>query len=173
MKKQLGFTLIELVVVIVILGIMAAVAVPKFIDLQKEAKIATLEGMQGAMKSGAEMIYAKAIVQNQTIGASTLSVGNTNISLHSGYPIGNWVAGIRYIVNLDAVNFSSASGKCDVEWCGRGNQSSIASGVSTTSPGRIGKVFPRGYSFNDQCGVYYLNHEDGRPAEIGIETADC
>jgi prepilin-type N-terminal cleavage/methylation domain-containing protein len=173
MKNQTGFTLIELVVVIVILGILAAVAVPKYIDLQKEARIATLEGMQGAMKSGTGMIYTKAIVENQTVGASTLSVGGVNIALHSGYPIGNWLGGFRYIVGLDTVNFSSSSAICDVDWCGRGNQTSIPSGVATTSPGRIGKVYPRGYSFNDQCGVYYLNHEDGRAAEVGLETDEC
>ncbi|NOQ80929.1 MAG: prepilin-type cleavage/methylation domain-containing protein, partial [Methylophaga sp.] len=85
----------------------------------------------------------------------------------------NWMAGFRYIVNLDAVHFSGASVECNSEWCGRGNQTSIPSGVTTTSPGRIGKVFPEGYSFNDQCGVYYLNNEDGSAAKVGIETNDC
>jgi MSHA pilin protein MshA len=51
-KKQQGFTLIELVIVIVILGILAATAAPKFIDLSTDARIATLKGMQGAMSSG-------------------------------------------------------------------------------------------------------------------------
>lgn len=173
MHRSQGFTLIELVVVIVILGILAVTAAPKFIDLSTAARIATLEGMQGAMRSGAKMIYAKAIVKNKTEGSDAITVGSASISLHSGYPVGNWDAGIRYIVNLDAVNFSSASAKCDVEWCGRGNETSIPSGITTISPGRIGKVFPKGYSWNDQCGVYYVNHEDGREPEIGLATSDC
>jgi prepilin-type N-terminal cleavage/methylation domain-containing protein len=173
-KKQQGFTLIELVIVIVILGILAATAAPKFIDLSTDARIATLKGMQGAMSSGTNIIYSKAIIQNKTNDTQTLVVGSASISLHSGYPIGKWEAGIRNIVNLDAVAATTdATTICNVEWCGRGNQTSIPSGVTTTASGRVGKVYPKGYSWNDECGAYYLNHADGREPEIGVETDDC
>ncbi|MDG2667452.1 prepilin-type N-terminal cleavage/methylation domain-containing protein, partial [Vibrio parahaemolyticus] len=49
MKKQTGFTLIELVVVIVILGILAVTAAPRFLNLQNDARKARLEGMKGAI----------------------------------------------------------------------------------------------------------------------------
>lgn len=62
MRKQSGFTLIELVVVIVILGILAATAAPKFMDLQKDARESALNGMAGAMKSAISMTYSKAIL---------------------------------------------------------------------------------------------------------------
>lgn len=173
MTHNKGFTLIELIILIVLLAIFSAVVAPRFISFPKEAKIASLEAMQGAMKSGADLIYSKAIVESKTVGSDSITIGDATISLHSGYPVGNWMVGFRYIVNLDAVYYSKASVKCTTDWCGMGNQRRIPSGVSTTSPGRIGKVFFKGYSFNDQCGVYYLNHEDGRKPEIGIETADC
>jgi MSHA pilin protein MshA len=51
MSKQKGFTLIELVIVIAVLGILAAIAVPKFIDLQSDAEEAAKKGMTGAVKS--------------------------------------------------------------------------------------------------------------------------
>ncbi|HZW14200.1 MAG TPA: type II secretion system protein [Noviherbaspirillum sp.] len=59
-KQQSGFTLIELVVVIVILGILAATALPKFVDLSNDARGGVMRGLEGSMRSADTMIYAKA-----------------------------------------------------------------------------------------------------------------
>ena len=77
MKKSSGFTLIELVVVIVILGILAATAAPKFMDLQKDARISALNGLMGAMKSANSMVYSKAILAGQDTVASGFVCSNS------------------------------------------------------------------------------------------------
>lgn len=60
MKKQQGFTLIELVVVIIILGILAVTAAPKFINLQADARKSTVEGVKAALQGANSLVYSKA-----------------------------------------------------------------------------------------------------------------
>ena len=84
--NQQGFTLIELVVVIVILGVLAVTAAPKFIDLTGDAKASTLEAVKGSLNSAADMAHAKALVAGQLNG--DLSVGEETITFVNGYPNG-------------------------------------------------------------------------------------
>ena len=89
-RSQSGFTLIELVMVIVILGVLAAMALPKYIDMKGDAQQASVDGVAGALSSAAAVNYAArsakstngAAVANCTDGATTLQGG-----LPTGYTI--------------------------------------------------------------------------------------
>lgn len=82
MKKQQGFTLIELVVVIVILGILAVVAAPKFMNLQNDARNASLHGLKGAIEEAAGVVYGKAAIQGRDHTAGEVD----GIETIFGYP---------------------------------------------------------------------------------------
>jgi len=72
MKKRKGFTLIELVMVILLLGILAVVAIPKYFDLQNDAKDAAEKGVLGAVRAGVYTYFAKNRAYPATLdGAST------------------------------------------------------------------------------------------------------
>ena len=92
-KKAKGFTLIELIIVIVILGLLAVAAAPRFIDISNNANIAKLKTLEGAVRSGANLVLTKAIIQGKYPSNGFLwldldGVGSIqDVRVYKGYPI--------------------------------------------------------------------------------------
>lgn len=123
MKRQQGFTLIELVVVIVILGILAVTAAPRFLGTQKDARIAALHGLKGAMQSASNIVHGKAIVagKDKEVSAS-LELGNGDTALiYYGYPGAYNAQTWAKISDIRAIDATFGTGETDWYFSHSGN----------------------------------------------------
>lgn len=84
-NQQKGFTLIELVIVIVILGILAAFAVPRFADTSTDARKSTVKGLEGSVRSAAALAHATSLAQSKAAGDS-ISMEGATIAMANFYP---------------------------------------------------------------------------------------
>lgn len=124
MNKQRGFTLIELVVVIIILGVLAAVAVPRFTDLSGDARTAAGKGVAGAISSGTSINYAA----RQAGNASAIVLNAANVCTSA--LLGNFVSGVT-------LTAAAAANDNEFQVSGTGDCSGAAVSVTCT-------VTPRG-----------------------------
>lgn len=105
-NKTSGFTLIELVVVITILGILAVVAAPKFINIKDDAELASFESLGGAILSAAKMAHLKQLTQG--LGPNdAIDFNGTSISMINGYPADS---SIGLLLDIEGFTYQPSTG---------------------------------------------------------------
>ena len=111
-KQQAGFTLIEIVMVIVILGILAAFALPRFADLTGEAREASVRGLAGALKSAASIARAQQLATNTPL-SQPVTLDGISVAMSAGYPTatqgtGNTPSGIEDAAGVSDQDYTIA-----------------------------------------------------------------
>jgi len=141
LQRVSGFTLIELIVVIVILGIMAAVAGPKFVDLQSDARVSVIQGVEGSLRSAATLVYSKALIDGIEQNATgTVAVSSGNVTVAFGYPTAD-AAGIDAAIDIagdvtsDSAGVFSIQTNCSVTYTAATNATTPAAVATPVTTG--------------------------------------
>ncbi|WP_417878189.1 type II secretion system protein [Vibrio sp.] len=166
MKRQGGFTLIELVVVIVILGILAVTAAPRFLNLQSDARESALQGLKGAMDGAAGIVYGKAAIEGKEATAGeTLANG---VTTEFGYPSADATGLVQAVTGLNE----------DWAWATTTVSGSVSTLVATFSTSDIDAgVHTDSSDITDtECYVTYSEAESpdvGDEANTSVTSDNC
>ncbi|MGM0525355.1 MAG: type II secretion system protein [Pseudomonadota bacterium] len=173
MKTNKGFTLIELIIVIVVLGILAVTAAPQFIDFSSDARTSSMKGLKGSLQGAAQTVYGRASIDGQLDPSVTAANSTSGVALVNGYP----AASADGIVN--AADLDSGDWTTDVGTSGE------SAGVDEPGEGVIAISLSdfdiTGYDFSNPgsvagtaCVVTYADADDSNtPPVITVDLDDC
>ncbi len=177
MKTQKGFTLIELIIVIVVLGILAVTAAPQFFNFSTDARESTLSGLKGSMNGAADLVYGKAAiagVEGDADDGATPTAGYVlvdSIEVVYGYPAAT-AAGITAALNITAADWDIAyTDNADI-----GVTANVVrfAPAGTTPTSGTAALDPADHTTITECFVEYTDvTTDGARPTITVTTTGC
>ncbi|WP_404401332.1 type II secretion system protein [Idiomarina seosinensis] len=175
MRNQKGFTLIELIIVIVVLGILAVTAAPQFINFSGDARESTIRGLKGALQGAAQTTYAKASIEGELDESGELDLNgddSVDVTLAYGYPTAD-ADGIVAASNIAAVQLVDGYDETQ-DWVYRLQPDSIA----IAPAGTFSNVDLSSVSFStltgESCYAQYTQTESNNVAPtVTVVTTGC